>query len=101
MAFRDLRCLCDDWDGEGSDAPPHELIETARRLVPVLREWGAQFPASVVPSRAGTIIFEWRDDRRYVEIEVVCRYRLEWMMIDECGRANHREFSLSIDTASE
>ncbi len=50
-ALRDLRQLRDDWDGEGSDPPPHKLIETGIRLVPVLREWGAEIPASAVASR--------------------------------------------------
>jgi hypothetical protein len=99
-ALRDLRTLRNDWDGEGSDAPPHELIETAIRLVPVLREWGAEIPASAVASRAGTIIFEWRDGPRYVEIEVVGPNRLEWMTVDERGNATHRHFSLPTEPSS-
>jgi len=96
--LRKLRYLHNDWDGEGSDAPPHQLIETAIRFVGVLQSSRFEIPTTAVASRAGTVLFGWHEGSRYQEIEVVAPNRLEWMIIDENGDSTHGELSLPDET---
>jgi hypothetical protein len=99
-ALRNLRNLPDDWDGEGSDAPPRPIVEWAIRLVPFLRERNFGAPDTAVASRSGTVIFGWRNGREYVEIEVVGANEMELMMVDGHGETIHREFSLPVEPIS-
>jgi hypothetical protein len=93
-ALLELVHLKDDWDGEGSEAPRREIVTAAIRLATVLRDRGDELPASAVASRAGTVIFTWRDGRHYQEIEVVSLNRFEWMTVDSTGKTAQGEFLL-------
>ena len=89
-----LRSLRNDWDGEGSDAPSCEVVATAMKLAVFLRDNGQARPDSAFASRAGTVIFAWREGKRYQEIEATGPEQYEWMVIDETGVPTHGEFSL-------
>jgi hypothetical protein len=90
-AIRKLRTLPDDWDGEGSDAPLPELVDLAVNLVDAFERAGLSLPTSGVATRAGTILFGWRDSSGYQEVEVVAPNRIEWMFVDHAGVASHGE----------
>ena len=61
----------DDWDAEGTVAPPLPLVHGAIRLAQILR-WENQPPAErVIASVNGTIYFEWHTSLGYEEIEVI------------------------------
>jgi hypothetical protein len=93
-AIRKLRLLRTDWDGEGSDAPAPELVDTAIFLVDRFERTGVSLPTTAVASRAGTILFGWRDNSAYQEIEVIARDRIEWMVIDHTGASTFGEHRL-------
>lgn len=58
LTLDDMFDLKDDYDGEGSLAPPKELIEEAFKY---LKEFKIQ-PDRIVAGVNGTIHFEWNSD---------------------------------------
>jgi hypothetical protein len=68
LTFRKLE---DDWDGEGTEAPSHELVDSAIRLAQRLKQLNWDAPDHVVPSVNSTVSFGWKLPNRYVEIEIV------------------------------
>jgi hypothetical protein len=54
-----FRSLGDDWDGEGSDAPPDDLIDTATSFARHLCCCGESPPDRILASVNGTVLFEW------------------------------------------
>lgn len=58
-----------NWDAEGAPPIDHEIIQAARDFVARLPEDIASVPA-VVPSAAGSLQFEWNEDRRSLELEI-------------------------------
>ena len=54
-----IRDLHDDWDGEGSEAPPVSLVDGAIVLAQRLKANGWPVADRVVASVNGTVYFEW------------------------------------------
>lgn len=76
----DIRCLEDDWDGMGAEAPSAELVGSAIELAKRLRRGRDNDPPSrIVAGPAGTVLFEWQSSGCYQEIEIVEPYQGEWM----------------------
>lgn len=67
--LEEFRKLEDDWDGDGSLAPPPEIIEASIRLAKRLKS--TEPPPHVCPSVNGTMSFEWGTAERFRDIEVV------------------------------
>ncbi len=68
--LRSFRGLKDDWDGEGSLAPPHDLIEMAIGLAARFRDISHPAPLRCVAGVNGTISFELGGEP-FTEIEIV------------------------------
>ena len=47
-----------NWDGEGADPVPVELIQATEELYERLRELGHPAPSTVYPTAGGTVMFE-------------------------------------------
>ena|SRR5579862_476015 len=69
--LRRFHNLKNDWDGEGTEAPPPALIEAAIRLAHAFQKDGAAPADRVIVGVNGTIYFEWHTPLRYREIEVI------------------------------
>ncbi len=66
-----MRGLEDDWDGLGAKAPPEELLASAIGLAYCWIDVDLVPPTRVVPTTAGTILFEWHGgEKTYAEVEV-------------------------------
>lgn len=62
--------LQDDWDGNESVAPAHELVDAAVRLAYLLQQASHPAPDRVVAGVNGTITFEY-PDTPFTEIEII------------------------------
>jgi hypothetical protein len=65
-----IRKLEDDWDGQGSEAPPRPLVDTAIKLAQSFQASGLRPADFAVAGVNGTVLFEWHDPADYLEIEV-------------------------------
>lgn len=65
-----IRNLNDDWDGEGTEAPPPALVDGAITLAQHLQAEGVPAAERVLAGVNGTIYFEWHTLLGYQEIEV-------------------------------
>jgi hypothetical protein len=68
--LRALRYLGDDWDGQGAEATPSACVGGAIMLAARFQAYGLQPADYAVAGVSGTVVFEWHDATRYVEIEV-------------------------------
>jgi hypothetical protein len=66
-----IRNLQDDWDGEGTEAPPPPLVDGAITLAQSLQAEGNPPADRVIVGVNGTIYFEWHTPFEYQEIEVL------------------------------
>lgn len=70
-----VRRLEDDWDGQGTPAPPVGVVDSALVLALLLRREGVEPPTGVVQGVNGDVLFDWQSaDGKYVEIEVTGPY---------------------------
>ena len=76
--IRDLR---NDWDGEGSEAPPPGLVDGAVTLAQWLESEGTPSPERILAGQNGTIYFEWHSQSGYVEIEVTSARDAEYRWV--------------------
>jgi len=68
----EIRLLEDDWDGQGTEAPTPELVDSAIILAVLLRQAYLAPPCRTVQSLNGGVILEWQwHDQTTFEIEVV------------------------------
>ena len=66
-----IRQLEDDWDGQGTPAPPTEVVDGALILALLLRREGIAAPNGVTQGMAGGVHFDWQPaDGRYIELQV-------------------------------
>lgn len=65
-----IRNLEDDWDGEGTEAPPPALVDGAINLAECFQTNGVPPADRVIAGVNGTIYFEWHTPLGYQEIEV-------------------------------
>lgn len=66
-----LKTLEEDWDGEGSSPPEHDVVNEAVLVARSLEQGKAIPPHRVHASVNGTVYFEWYLPRWYAELEVV------------------------------
>jgi hypothetical protein len=67
-----IRLLENDWDGQGSEAPPPELVDSAIILAVLLRQQHIEPPTTTVQSVQGTVLMEWQwPDQTTLEIDVI------------------------------
>jgi hypothetical protein len=70
-----IRQLEDDWDGQGSPAPPVEVVDSALVLALLLRREGFAPPSWVVQGVAGDVCFDWQPGGgKYIELDVTGPY---------------------------
>ncbi len=70
-----IRQLEDDWDGQGTPAPPVEVVDSALVLALLLRQEGIEAPTGVVQGVNSDVAFDWQSpDGKYVEVEVTGPY---------------------------
>lgn len=68
LAIRDLE---DDWDGQGTPAPPPEVVDSATILAVLLRRHGIRPPTVTVQGLYGDVAFEWQwPDQTSLTLEV-------------------------------
>jgi hypothetical protein len=74
-ALLDIRLLEDNWDGQGSPAPAHEIVDSALILAVLLRQKHVEPPQVTVQSVQGTVLMEWQwADTTTFEIDVIEPY---------------------------
>ena len=66
----EIRSLDDDWDGEGSEAPKTELVDSALMLATWLKSQGWAAPDRALASVNGCVVMEWYLSEGFLEIEV-------------------------------
>jgi hypothetical protein len=66
-----IRTLENDFDGEGTEAPPKKLVDGAIELAMSLRSIGERPPERVLASVNATVLFEWYPADGYRVIEVL------------------------------
>ena len=70
-----IRLLEDDWDGQGSEAPAPELVDSAIILAVLLRQKGIEPPCRTVQGVTGNVVLEWQwGQKTTAEIEVIEPY---------------------------
>ena len=72
-----IRLLEDDWDGEGTEAPGHAVVDRAIALAQDLRSLAFAPPDRVHACVNPTVCFEWHNTLCYTEIEVVSPIEVE------------------------
>ena len=71
-ALLDIRLLERDWDGQGTEAPPPEVVDSAIILAVLLRQKNVTPPDVTVQSVQGTVLMYWQwPDRTTLEIDVL------------------------------
>ncbi|MCX7701186.1 MAG: hypothetical protein N2039_09935 [Gemmataceae bacterium] len=76
-----IRQLEDNWDGEGTEAPPPGLVDGAIRLAQYLKTRGYPPADRVLASVNGTVYFEWHNPLGYGELEVMSPLEAEWRWV--------------------
>lgn len=71
--------LRDDWDGDGAKAPSPAVVSSARDLLQFLREMRLPAPSGIGAGPNGSVLVDWRNGRRYFEIDVIAPYTAEWL----------------------
>ncbi|MEZ6143557.1 MAG: hypothetical protein R3B84_23580 [Zavarzinella sp.] len=69
--LQNFKQLVDDWDGEGTDAPDHVLVDAAIALANELELNDVVPPTMIHVSVNSTVYFEWHLDNGYCEIEII------------------------------
>ena len=73
-----IRQLEDDWDGQGTPAPPVEVVDSALVLALLLRNEGIEAPTGVVQGVNRDVAFDWQSpDGKYVAVEVTGPYEAD------------------------
>jgi hypothetical protein len=70
-----IRLLEDDWDGQGTEAPKPELVDSAIILAVLLRQKGVEPPCRTVQGVTGNVVLEWQwGQMATAEIEIIEPY---------------------------
>ncbi|AGA28398.1 hypothetical protein [Singulisphaera acidiphila] len=88
----------DDWDGDGADAIPVGIIDSASWLLERLQSTDYPAPSRATGTPAGTVVFEWQMAGMYQEIEFVAPGKIEWMRVDHAGQKSHGAASFIHDS---
>lgn len=96
-----MRNLPDNWDGEDSEAPPPELIDSILAYIDILRGRGVPSPSRVSASPNGDVLLEWQEGDVYYEAEFSEPYNVEWMLKENNSPAIHWEENLAQETLFE
>lgn len=91
-----IRCLPDDWDGQGSPAPATVLVDRAIALACNLRARGIGAPHRAIAGVSGTVFFEWHDHDGYREIEVSSPDRADYTLIRKGSETPDKSFSFGL-----
>jgi len=75
-----MRSFEADWDGFAAEAPNLCLIDKAEFFLRVLRgRYPDNPPMRAVLSADGCVAFEWANDEKFVQAEIIDPKRVEWM----------------------
>jgi len=75
-----MRSFENNWDGFDAVAPDFSLIDKADFFLHLLKErYPANPPMRVVLSADGSVAFEWANDDKFVQAEIIDLSRVEWM----------------------
>ena len=73
-----IRSLEDDWDGQGTEAPSPEVVDSAMILAVMLRERDVRPPTVTVQGVNGDVGFEWQwEDRSTLSLDVTEPYEAD------------------------
>ncbi len=86
--------LLDDWDGQGADAIPLEVVSGALILAQTLEEQKQPLPRSVTPTPVGTIVFTWGQESDLYDLEIVSAERAEYMIMESGKPPQHGQLAL-------
>lgn len=81
-----IRQLEDDWDGEGTKAPPPSLVDGAILLAQDLEAQGHPPADRVIATVNGTVSFEWLTPLGYCDIEVISPNEAEYSWVPKGSR---------------
>lgn len=85
-----IRLLEDDWDGQGSEAPPPELVDSAIILAVLLRQKHIEPPTTTVQSVQGTVLLNWQwPHGTTLEIDVIEPYLADVFLMVPNQPAQH------------
>jgi hypothetical protein len=91
-----IRALGDNWDGFGSEAPDHSVIEKANAFFRVLQDRDfTNPPMRVGLSPNGSIAFEWLEQDAFLRAELGDSEEVEWMRAAPGQPTNFRLESLA------
>jgi hypothetical protein len=92
-----IRLLEDDWDGQGSEAPPPELVDSAIILAVLLRQKHVEPPCTTVQSVQGTVLLGWQwPDRTTLEIDVIEPNRADVFLMAPNQQTQHWQLGESV-----
>lgn len=74
-----IRSLHDNWDGEDSEAPAPELVDSILEYIFSLRASNVPSPSRASASPNGEIVLEWQEKNSYLEADFGEPYTIEWM----------------------
>jgi len=76
-----LLSLNDDWDGEGSQSPSAEVVDSVVYLLQRLARKGFMPPPTrAAPLQGGGVIIEWQALDMQASVEVTSPFRFEWLI---------------------
>jgi hypothetical protein len=79
--LRRLRCLEDDWDGQGARALDPANVDRAIAWVEDMRRWHRALPPThVLPGTLGEVVLEWRGDAFHLAAEISTPSQVEWLL---------------------
>lgn len=76
-----IRALQPDWDGEGGQPPSSDVARTALAIISYLSSEDLR-PPFVAPTPCGGISFEWVEENREVEIEILPDSHLLFLKVE-------------------
>jgi hypothetical protein len=89
-----LRDLQDDWDGQGAEAPPADVLDGAVRLAQAVRRHGSPPPCRVVAGVNGTVVLEWQFGAIYSEMEFIGPDKVDLTVLVPGQPPHHVSFRL-------
>lgn len=86
----EIRSLEDGWDGQGTEAPTPEVVDSAMILAVMLRERNVRPPTSTVQGVCGDVCLEWQWwNSTTLNLEVTEPYGADILLLTPGKTAEH------------